>query len=241
LKIIWILLKGDLKNIRRDAVLIMAFFAPLLLILFTNLGLPLIREFAIQEFSYDLSVHYHFFSAFLLLLIPLLLGTLSGFLILEEKESGLLMFFSVTPLTRKGYFYYRVFIPFFLGAIFSFLVSSFSGLLTIPLSFLAPIILIAALEAPIITLFLGTFATNRVEGLAFSKGLGVMFAAPVSGYLIESNWHFLAGLIPPYWITQAFLAAKNSQSLYFLYLAGGFFIHLLFLNFLIKRFLASVD
>ncbi len=151
------------------------------------------------------------------------------------------MFFSVTPLTRQGYFLYRIFLPFFLGALFSFFVSYFSNLETIPLWSLSPLILIAALEAPMITLFLGTFATNRVKGLAFSKGLGVMFAAPLAGYLIDSNWHFAAGFIPPYWITQGFLAAYNSQSFFFLYLAGGIVVHLVFLNFLIKKYLASVD
>lgn len=241
MKIIWVLLKGDLKNIRRDAILILAFFAPLLLILVTNLALPVVRELVNNQFSYDISVHYPFFSAFLLLLIPLLLGALSGFLILEEKESGLLMFFSVTPLTRKGYFYYRIFLPYFLGALFSFFVSYFSNLVTIPLWFLSPLVLIAALEAPMITLFLGTFATNRVEGLAFSKGLGVLFAAPVAGYLVDSNWHFAAGFTPPYWVTQGFLAAYNSQNIFFLYLAGGIFVHLAFLKFLIKKYLDSVD
>jgi len=56
---------------------------------------------------------------------------------------------------------------------------------------LLPVLLIAALEAPIMTLFLGAFANNKVEGITLSKAMGIMFVAPVVVYFLESNWQYL--------------------------------------------------
>lgn len=55
-------------------------------------------------------------------------------------------------------------------------------------------ILLASIEAPIMTLFLSAYADNRVEGLALSKLMGFFLAAPVIAYFVEARWQYLIGI-----------------------------------------------
>jgi len=93
------------------------------------------------------------------------------------------------------------------------------------------------MEAPMISFFLGTYARNRVEGLALAKGLGIILFSPLMGYLVESSWHILGGLLPPYWVTQGFLVANSGIIEYLFYLIPGFGVHLIFFHFLFQKFL----
>lgn len=91
-----------------------------------------------------------------------------------------------------------------------------------------------------LALFLGTFAANKVEGLALSKAMGITFMAPLAGYLVEGNWHLLGGFFPPYWVTQAFLAAGGGDG-YVFYTVGGLFVHALAVCVLVKKFAARAS
>jgi fluoroquinolone transport system permease protein len=228
---------GDLKNIRRDGILILSLLGPVLLAPVLRFGLGPFTGFLQDLVGLDLSLHYPFIMSFLALLTPMMLGILAGFIILDERDENILTYYAITPLTKTGYLLYRILAPVVLGFGLTYLLLAFVGLTELNYLRLFPVIFMASLEAPMLALFLGAFAANKVEGLAVSKAMGITFMAPLAGYLVESNWQLLAGLFPPYWVTQAFLAAGGGEG-YVFYTLGGLLVHGLAIWILVKKFAA---
>jgi fluoroquinolone transport system permease protein len=82
---------------------------------------------------------------------------------------------------------------------------------------------------------MGAFAGNKVEGFTMAKGLGLLDMAPFAGYFVKSPWQLLAGVLPPYWVSKAFLAIYSGEG-YWIYLLCGLAVHLMFVYVLLNRF-----
>ena len=85
-------------------------------------------------------------------------------------------------------------------------------------------------------LFLGVFAANRIEGLALSKAFGIFLLVPLPGYLVESPWQLIAGILPPYWVSKSFLAGMEGGALFGIYTVTGLLIHVVYIHLLLGRF-----
>jgi fluoroquinolone transport system permease protein len=84
------------------------------------------------------------------------------------------------------------------------------------------------------------FAGNKVEGLALSKGISLMYIGPLVVVFIHSNWQYLAGIIPTFWVSRAFVSSYGNISEYWLAIAGGLVVSAIFLGLFLKRFNAQV-
>lgn len=105
-----------------------------------------------------------------------------------------------------------------------------------PVGRLIPVGIIAALEAPLLALFLAAFANNKVEGLAIYKLTSLIFLAPFIGYFGKSGWVYLAGILPPFWVSKAFLASFEPCSHYWTFVIIGCFVHLAIIVWMLDRF-----
>ena len=227
---------GDLKNISRDPILLAAVFAPFILSIVMRFGLPFVSEILLRELSFDLSQYYNLIMSVLILITPMMMGMLSGFLILDERDENILTFYSVTPLSKSGYLFYRVAMPTIISFLLSFFVFYYIGITECRVELLIPVLLLCSLESPMMALFLAAFASNKVEGLALSKAFGILFLAPAAGYFIESNWQYLAGIAPTFWVSKSLLAGVEMSSNYWIFLVVGIGVHLLINFLLMKRF-----
>ncbi len=228
------LLTGDLINISRDLILVMSMIAPVILMIFLNYGLPFFNNIFEREFNISLTVYYPLITSIFFLFIPIMLGMLTGFMLLDERDEKILLYLSVTPLSRARYLFYRLVSPVIISFFLSIIFLNNMEIIKINTLNTIPILLLAAFEAPIMTLFLGAFAGNKVEGLAFSKGMGLLLFAPLVGYFLESSWQYAAGVIPTFWISKAFLS--GSTRAYWVYIGIGFVIHLLYFSLVFKKF-----
>lgn len=234
------LILADVRNIRRDPMLIMALAGPILLALFFRFIPPIVAEWLMQHFSFDLKAYYDLIWIFILQLVPLMLGMVSGYLMLEERDENLISLFAITPLRKSGYLFVRLFTPVLLTALFTGFVACFTGLVEINvIQFLLGFLLIA-MEAPMMALFLVAFAANKVEGLALSKGAGVVVSAPLMAYLIHWPWQAIAGVFPTYWMAKVFLSERNSFEM-FIYFLIGIIVHVALLWYLFRIFERRVD
>lgn len=231
---------GDLRNITRDVILMMSILGPLILALTIKFIMPWVQEVVLAQLSYNLSQDFAFIMSFLILMIPMMIGMLTGFMILEERDEDLLTYFSVTPLSKSGYLIYRLISPIVISLILTLVLLQMTSLIKIDLLQLLPVILLASLEAPIIALFMASFAQNKVEGLALGKISGILpFAALASAYFIKSNWQLLAGVFPSYWISKAFLLRNTKY--YWFYLFLGLVVHLAYLKFFLAKFSRKIN
>lgn len=159
-----------------------------------------------------------------------------GALILLEKDENVLTAIAVTPLSGKGYLIYRVASTFILSFLFTLLMLPIMGLEKANYFLFIPVCVMAASEAPIISVLLASLAGNKVDGMGIGNLLGLLQIVPFLVYLIPGKWQIVFGVIPTYWVVRTFKLSFVGGTDYWLSLIAGFFIHIVVLKLLTDRF-----
>ncbi|WP_163579378.1 hypothetical protein [Gracilibacillus saliphilus] len=231
---------NDLKNIRRDPMLLFIILGPILLTFLFRFGLPIVDKLLHSHFSFNLLAFKELIMGFIMLLVPFLVGILIGLIILDEKDENLLVYYAVTPITKQGYLYYRLAMPFVLSFLLTIFMWAFIGFIELDVIKLLPVAVVTALEAPLITLAMAVFASNKVEGLAISKGAGVILTIPFIVYFVSSKWVWFGYMVPTFWVSSAFFHSFNSTLLYAMFVIGGIMIHFIYIKLMLVRFQRTV-
>lgn len=228
------LIKADAKFILRDGILLIALLAPILLAFVIRFGVPIVTDLVMAEFGFDVVPLYPLFIGFSIFITAMMIGVLIGFIILDERDEDILAYLAVTPLSKSYYLGYRLSSPFVICFVLGALVVVIADLVTAPIWLWVVVLLLAALEAPMCTLFLVAFASNKVEGLALSKLLGVLYVAPIVGVMVESPLRFVLAVIPQFWLVWPLYISVSWHV--WLVLLGGIAIHCMVLRGLYQRF-----
>ena len=119
---------------------------------------------------------------------PLLLGTLLGFALIEEREQGTWLLIRVLPVRPL-----RVFAYLSLSAtVLSFIIGLAAALVYgFPIPNWPRFLLMLAttsLSAPFVMLLLGAFSSNKIEGMAYSKIVSATGLIPHRGSAPPSRW-----------------------------------------------------
>ena len=232
------LAKNDSKIIGRDPMLLVSMFAPFILLAFAVFGFPLVSDLTTKYFNFPLDVYFPFGYLFFLPIIPMLLGMVYGFMLLDERDGGIISYLSITPFGKGGYLSVRMLVPVIFSFVLCFLFFISTGLFhNQQIIFKTFIALIISFEAPIMLLFLGAFADNKVEGLAISKGFGIFLVAMPLDAFLHGSWRWLLSFSPLWWIERAAFQT-NFQ---WLYLLGAAMVHALFIYVLYRKFVKKFD
>jgi len=233
------LTQGDVRNIVREPMMILMLCAPFLLVLVMKFLVPLVSSIVEKETGFVLLNYMVYIETFFMIISALMLGMITGFIILDERDDELLQYFSVTPLSKKGYLIYRVGSSIIAVTVVVEIISYVTGMRGVNLFKTIPMAILVAIEAPMIALFLVVFAKNKVEGLAMAKLSGFIMIAPFA-ILIPSQWHYIAGIFPPFWITKIYMEIQSSGDMYIFYVLIGLAVHLIWLMFFLRRFINKV-
>lgn len=198
--------------------LLMALTLPIFLTLLFRYLLPWAADMVFLRWQLDISTHYPFFTGVMVMVAPQMLGMLSGFMLLEERDENLPVYYAVTPLGKEGWLLWRMTLPVLLTFLLTLVFMAGVAIIPVNLSVL-PVVGLAALQAPFLALIAAAFAGNKVEGMALSKALSLIMLAPVAGYVLAWPWWLPASIIPTFWLPRALLAASALE--YWLSLAGG--------------------
>jgi fluoroquinolone transport system permease protein len=182
-----------------------------LIALVGHFGLPLLVD--VMAPLLPLGPYLPLIHGVFLLLPSLLFGMVAGFLLLDERDEGVLHYWDVTPVGTQGYLGYRVVVSVGASGGATAIVAALLPLPALPAAALVGLIIAAALQAAVVLLFLGSFARNKVEGLAYSKAFGLLIAAPIAAYFIPGSWGLLLGVVPTVWLTEALVAHAGPQRL----------------------------
>jgi len=232
------IINSDRINIGRDPMLIMSVLAPFMILAVALFLFPIADEASIRLFNFPLNPYFNFGYAFLLPVTPMLFGMVFGFILLDERDGGIISYYSVTPLAKNGYVFTKMTAPVLLSFAFSFLYLSLTGLGS-EYGLLNSIVLsaIIASEAPMMLLFLGAFAANKVEGIAISKGFGILLFALIIDFFFVGWWRYLLAISPLWWVGRSLLSENNQV----LYLIGAALTHSLFIIVLFRKFNKKID
>jgi len=186
---------NDIRNIFREQILIFMFLvSPIIMFLVARFALP---EAGLR---YPLVVDYY---PLILLLLILQISTGIGFviasIILDERDEGVLTGIRVMPLEVNTFILYRILFSMGVSFITSLLMIRGTGLIEVDWLVTLGVALLFSMVAPLVLLALPCFSKNKVEGLAFFKGLNLVLLLPAASFFIHSKITYLLGFIPLYW------------------------------------------
>ena len=232
---------NDLKSIKRDPLLIYMLIIPPTMVLAVRLILPWLTDRLAENFGFDLIPYYPMLlSFFFVLQLPLLFGLLVGLLILDERDDDILTALRVTPVSMTGYALYRGGAAILLSTLYIIIALPLTGLMPRSLiPALIPIAVLSGILAPLFGLILATLASNKVEGLALMKALGIFLLGPLAAYFIDSDWQLFMGILPTYWPTKAFWVASDGGN-FWPYFLIGLVYNLALVILLLRRFRKKV-
>ncbi|WP_179470195.1 ABC transporter permease [Mycolicibacterium vinylchloridicum] len=233
--------RNDIRGTYRDPLLVMIVVAPVIWTTGVAVLTPRFTTMLAQRYNFDLVPYYPLvLTAFLLLTSIVIVGGLAAFLVLDEVDAGTLAALRVTPVPLGGFFAYRAATVVVVTAAYVFATMSFSGILAPGVApALVPIGLLAGLSAVVTLLLIITLASNKIQGLAALRGLGMLIAGlPCLPWFIHSNWSVLFGVLPPYWAAKAFWLATEHGT-WWPYLLAGTGYNLAIAWPLFRRFVAK--
>jgi fluoroquinolone transport system permease protein len=194
----------DAHNVARDSMLRwIAVFTPAFGLLF-RFAAPPVADALRRQLNFDLVAYYPLLMSFLPLIVAGMVGTVVGFLLLDERDDQTMMALLVTPLSLGDYLRYRLSGLMLLSVVFGAVMVPLAGLTaTTPLQAVVSAVTAAPL-APIYALFLGTIADNKVQGFALAKAVGLVMVPCIVAYFVTGPWQSAFGLIPHYWPLKVF-------------------------------------
>jgi fluoroquinolone transport system permease protein len=233
--------RNDIRGTYRDPLLVMIVMAPVIWTVGVVVLTPMFTEMLLERYEFDLVPYYPLvLTAFLLLTSVIIAGGLAAFLVLDEVDAGTLAALRVTPVPLTTFFAYRAGTVMIVTGIYVIATMSFSGILEPDLiPALIPIAVLAGLSAVVTLLLIVTVASNKIQGIAMVRALGMLIAGlPCLPWFIDSAWNLAFGVLPPYWAAKAFWVASDDGT-WWPYLFVGVFYNVAVASLLFRRFVAK--
>lgn len=229
------LFKIGLKQILKDGMLLVLIPAPFLVGLFFKLGIPYINQWLIQQFSFSIIPWYGLIDGMLICLTPMFVAMISAFLLLEERDEGVNAFYQITPAEGYSYLYARIGFPMLWAFLVTIVISAVFNIsdLSVGVIFLSAII--SNLTGIFLAMMVVSLANNRVEGLAFSKLMGISFLGLILIWFIPRSYFFLMAFLPSFWIGKLLMEGAD-----FLSFIGGVLTCSVWIAIFTRRFIKKV-
>lgn len=213
---------NDLRLIFRDPVLYVMFFVPLLFIALLRFGLPPLFE------SFPVLISYKMvFVASFCLVTAMFPAFIFSFIMLDEKDLEVLAAIRVLPVSPSIFIMYRLLFISLFSMFFNLLILMLSNLTGWTLGKMLMVSLLVAMVSPASCLIITAFASNKIVGTTWMKGLNFLFMAPVLTYIFEGSWEYIFGVLPYYWIFKIFDPGFQSLPFTINYAVGFFYLVLL--------------
>jgi fluoroquinolone transport system permease protein len=194
-------LKNDFKQIMRDPIMALLMIVPLFLIIVFKLMVIFLIPFLLTRFGFDASPWLFYVFVFVIMMCGALMGIVTGFMMIDERDGNISELMSVTPLGRGGYLFNRLLfaaVSTFLYGIISYYVLDVVKLPIIAVLFVS---LLSSDYSIIIGLLIFSFADDKVKGLTFAKAINALNLFAFTD-LFSLRWlTVLSWFFPPYWIT----------------------------------------
>jgi fluoroquinolone transport system permease protein len=194
----------DVRSVTRDPMLRWLLVLVPGFALAIRYAVPALTGWLAAELSFDLVPYYALITSFVGMMAAGLVGTVIGFLLLDQRDDQTLPALLVTPMSLGDYLVYRLTAPTALAVPLAALAYAIAALVPLSAAQLVACAVTAAPLAVLYALFIGSMAANKVQGLALVKGVGILWVPAVIAWFVPWPWHELAGLVPHYWPLKVF-------------------------------------
>jgi fluoroquinolone transport system permease protein len=193
-------LKNDLKQIMRDPIMAVLMVAPLFLIIALKLMVTLLIPFILTRFGFDFSPYLNYVFVFVVMMCGAILGIVTGFMMIDERDGKIAELMSVTPLGRGGYLFNRLLFAATLSVFYCILSYYVLDIVKLPYLAVLYLSLLSSNYSIIIGLLIFSFADDKVKGLTFAKAINALSLFAYTDLLGLKWLTVLSWFFPPYWI-----------------------------------------
>lgn len=202
------LIKADIRMMVRDPLLSIMPFVPFLAAVALRIVLPPLSALIEQATGFRLLDHGSIVRVVITLFPGMFFGMVAGFLLLDDRDDGVSMYWGVAPVGRSGYMAARLGLFSVAAFVTGLAAAQVLGLGASDTRRDVGVALLGASQAAFFALFLGAFAANKVEGLAILKAMGSLDLAPLAIFL-GMPVRMVAWPFPQYWAAE-FALGRNA-------------------------------
>lgn len=194
-------LKNDLKQILRDSIMAILTVAPLLLIVAFKLMVLYLVPYIQTLIDFDVLPYLDYVLVFVVMMCGAMLGIVTGFMMIDDRDGKIAELMSVTPMGRSGYLINRLLFAAVLTVFYSILGYYMLNVVELPILTILFVSLLASMYSIIIGLLIFTFADDKVKGLTFAKAINSLSLFAFTDLLALKWLTVLSWFFPPYWIS----------------------------------------
>lgn len=221
---------------RRDMMLFVSCFAPILAGFFFRFAIPLLEAALTDGFHMTavISPYYRLIDILLAMLPSTMFCFVSAMVSLEEKDEKTAVYLFITPLGKTGYIFARFGVPSVIAFIATIIL-----LPVFKLTALSPltVLLLSAggtLQGMIVALLVLTISSNKLEGMAVTKLSTLTVFGAAIPFFIKTDIQYIISPLPSFWIGKAIL--ENTL----FYMFPAFVLSAVWIWFLLKRYLHKI-
>lgn len=200
MKALFMSFRQFLFMIKRDKMLLLVCFVPLLCGFLFRFGLPFFNQIMIQYIEIDLRQYYVLIDTFYGILISDMFCIVSALIILEEKDDHIINGLFVTPLGKTGYLISRLGIPTLLSLIITCLLLPLFHLSSLSLHMMLLICILGSLQGLIVSLLVVSLSSHKLEGMAVAKMASLESFIILIPYFIQDIYSYLFAWVPTFWL-----------------------------------------
>lgn len=189
-----------LKQTTRDGILLILLPAPVLVGLLFKFFIPFANGMLGEQFSFSLLPWYGLADGMLICLTPMFAAMISSFLLLEELDEGISLFYQITPAGGYSYLTARIVIPMIWAFFMTMAVAGVFNISGLSILTILASSVLSALTGIFLAMIIVSLAKNRVEGLALSKLMGIIFLGLALVWFIPEPYQYLAAFLPTFWV-----------------------------------------
>lgn len=190
--------------------LVACILAPFFMAIAFKFFIPLLENFLCSYFSSCkiLFPFYILFDLMLSIMTPILFCFAGVLVILEEEDCSVAPYCAVTPLGKSGYLISRIGVLTFFSLFYNIALLHFFALSSLDFFDILILSLSGVLNAIFSSMFVLSFAKNKMEGLALVKMCGLLLIGLPIAYFVKSNVKYVFSFFPTFWIAEFCITEK---------------------------------
>ncbi|WOO37672.1 ABC transporter permease [Anaerocolumna sp. AGMB13020] len=194
--------KQFILQIWSDSMLAVICILPAIIGIFFKFGIPIAEIFLCEYFDKlaILSPYYLLFDICLAVITPYMFCFSSAMVILEEKDTNITNYISVTPIGKSGYLLSRLAFPTIISIVVSVIMLLLFSLTETSVLVAAVLSISTAPIGIIIALMIVSLSSNKVEGIAIAKLGGIIMFGVAIPFFITDVKQYLGAFLPSFWI-----------------------------------------
>lgn len=193
-------IRTDFKQIIRDPIMALLMIIPFFLIIIFRLMVVFLIPFLLTRIEFDITPYLFYVYVFIVLMCGAMLGIVTGFMMIDERDGNVAELMSITPLGRGGYLFNRLLFAATFSFFYSFLGYFVLDVVDLPVYTVLFASLLSSNYSIIIGLLIFIFADDKVKGLTFAKAINSLSLFAFSDLLALKWLTVLSWFFPTYWM-----------------------------------------